>query len=236
MKLSIGKNLEAAGKELAAGVRAALARQRVLALNLIGSPGCGKTAILEATLPVFTQHLSVTVLEGDIATTRDADRIEALGVPCVLLNTGGTCHLTIKLLVQALEELDLDQIDLLVIENVGNLVCPSTQDLGEDAKVAVLSLPEGDDKVLKYPRLFREASCVILNKIDLAQVLPFNRDRVTNDLEQIKHGLPVFALSATTGEGCQPWIDWVLGLYQEKRGSLTRQGAPGRSLEQKEKE
>ena len=220
MKLRIGRDLQAAGKQIAAEIRAQLTRQRVLAINLIGSPGCGKTAILEATLPKLTKAFNVTVVVGDIATARDSDRIEAVGVPCLLINTGGACHVPPTLIAKAYEGLDTSDLDLIVIENVGNLVCPSTQDLGEHAKVAVLSLPEGDDKVLKYPRLFREAGCVVLNKIDLAHVLAFDRGRVLGDLEQIKHGLPVFEVSALTGEGLDAWIEWVRNLYEETFGAL----------------
>jgi len=223
MKLSIGKDLQAAGKEIAADIRAELTRERVLALNIIGSPGCGKTSLLEATLPQLAQTFRVAVIEGDIATARDSDRIEAVGVPCHLINTAGTCHLPPRLIAQAYQGIDIGSLDLVVIENVGNLVCPSTQDLGEHAKVAMLSTPEGDDKVLKYPRLFREASCVILNKTDLTEVLSFDRGRVVSDLAQIKHDLPLFEVSARTGEGLDAWIDWVRGLYAQAYGSL-----PGR--------
>ncbi len=220
MKLKIGRDLQAAGKEIAAEIRAQLTRERVLALNIIGSPGCGKTAILEATLPELVTSFNVAVIEGDIATTRDSDRIEAVGVPCHLINTGGACHVPPKLIAKAYQGIDIHGLDLIIIENVGNLVCPSTQDLGEHAKVAILSLPEGDDKVLKYPRLFREASCVVLNKIDLSEVLSFDRERVVSDLAQIKHDLPLFELSALTGEGLDAWLDWVRDLYEETFGSL----------------
>ncbi len=220
MKLSIGKDLQAAGKEIAAEIRAQLTRERTLALNIIGSPGCGKTALLEATLPQLTETFRVAVIEGDIATTRDSDRIEAVGVPCHLINTAGACHVPPRLIAQAYQGIDIGSLDLVVIENVGNLVCPSTQDLGEHAKVAMLSTPEGDDKVLKYPRLFREASCVVLNKIDLTEVLSFDRERVVSDLAQIKHALRLFEVSARTGEGLDAWLDWVRDLYEETFGSL----------------
>lgn len=225
MKLKVALDLDRAGKDVAAAIRALLARERVLALNLIGSPGCGKTALLEATLPELAKTHAVAVIEGDIATSRDADRIRALGVPCHLINTGGTCHLPPNLIARALQDVDLASTDILFIENVGNLVCPSTQDVGEDAKVAVLSLPEGDDKVLKYPRLFREAGCLVLNKVDLAGVLRFRREQLASDLAQVKHGLPVFELSALTGVGCPSFLEWVRGLYQKKCGRPT---VPGR--------
>ena len=211
MKLKIGRDLQAAGKQIAAEIRAELTRQRVLAINLIGSPGCGKTSLLEATLPQLTETFRVAVIEGDIATARDSDRIEAVGVPCYLINTAGACHVPPTLIAQAYQGIDIGGLDLIIIENVGNLVCPSTQDLGEHAKVAILSLPEGDDKVLKYPRL---------NKIDLSEVLSFDRERVVSDLAQIKHGLRLFELSALTGERLDAWLDWVRDLYTETFGSL----------------
>jgi len=220
VRLKIGKDLQAAVKEIAAEIRAELTAERVLAINIIGSPGCGKTSVLEATVPRLAETFNVTVIVGDIATARDSERIEAVGVTCHLINTGGACHLPPALMAQTYEGLDITGLDLIIIENVGNLVCPSTQDLGEHAKVAMLSTPEGDDKVLKYPRLFREASCVVLNKTDLAEVLGFQRGRVLDDLARIKHGLPVFELSAWTGEGLDAWIDWVRDLYEETFGRL----------------
>ncbi len=223
MKLNIGKDLQAAGKEIAAEIRTELTRERVLALNIIGSPGCGKTSLLEATLPELARTFMVAVIEGDIATARDSERIEAVGVACHLINTAGACHVPPRLLAQAYQNIDISDLDLIIIENVGNLVCPSTQDLGEHAKVAILSTPEGDDKVLKYPRLFREAGCVVLNKVDLTEVLSFDRRRVVDDLAQIKHNLPLFEVSARTGEGLEAWLDWVRSLYVETYGNL-----PGR--------
>jgi len=230
VKLKLNIDLQEAGREIASAIRAELTRQRVLALNIIGSPGCGKTALLEATLPQFARAFRVTVIEGDIATDRDSQRIEAVGVACHLVNTGGTCHLPPKLIARAYAELEVTEFDLVIIENVGNLVCPSTQDLGEHAKVAMLSTPEGDDKVLKYPRLFREASCVVLNKIDLAGVLGFDRERVLNDIEEIKQGLPVFQLSARTGQGLEAWVSWVRDLYTETFGALPEQRGEGNGI------
>lgn len=216
MKVVIGKDLERGRKQIAGELRSRLDSHQVLALNLIGSPGCGKTSLLEATLPEFKKGFAVTVVEGDIATQRDARRIEAVGVPCVQINTGGTCHVSVTMLAKALEQVDLNEVDLLFVENVGNLVCPSTLELGEHAKVAVISVPEGDDKVLKYPRLFREAPCVVLNKIDLLEGMDFDVNVIKSDLEEIKHGLPLFEVSARTGEGCDKWIEWVRSFYQQK--------------------
>ena len=215
-KVEMVKDLAAANRAQARMVRTRLAKSGILAVNLIGSPGCGKTTLLEATLPRL-EGLRAAVIEGDIATTRDADRIRALGIASVQINTGGTCHLLATQVAGALERLDLAGTDLLFIENVGNLVCPSTTDLGEDFKVAVMSVPEGDDKAAKYPRLFREAACVVLNKTDLLGVVKFSVAQVRQDLERIKADLPFMALSAATGEGMETWLEWLRARRKEKR-------------------
>lgn len=207
-KIELTTDLREANRLEAQAVRAKLSEHHVLAVNLIGSPGCGKTRILEATIPMLADVRS-GVIEGDIATRRDADRIAATGVTCIQINTGGTCHLLAKQIGQALGEMDVSAMDLLFIENVGNLVCPSTTDLGEDHKVAVLSVPEGDDKVAKYPRLFREASCVLLNKVDLLGVVKFDVARVRDDLAAIKADLTMFEISASTAQGMTAWVEWL---------------------------
>jgi hydrogenase nickel incorporation protein HypB len=149
------------------------------------------------------------VLEGDIATTRDADRIQKHDIPAVQLLTEGSCHLDANLVYKALESNMDEGLDILFIENVGNLVCPSEYDLGETAKVAVLSVPEGDDKVLKYPKLFREASCVILNKIDLIPYMNFKKEVFYSDMNQLHPGVPIFEISCQTGEGLEVWYNWM---------------------------
>ncbi len=214
-KIDVGADLRVANRTHAESVRSQLARHNVLAVNLIGSPGCGKTTILEATIPAL-KGLRGAVIEGDIATSRDADRIAATGAPCIQINTGGTCHLLARQIEEVIENLDLALLDVLFIENVGNLVCPSTTDLGEDFKVAVLSLPEGDDKVAKYPRLFREAGCVLLNKVDLADALEFDTSRVHTDIADIRADLVTFEVSAATGQGMDAWIDWLETCHEAK--------------------
>lgn len=216
-KIEAGTDLREANRQEAEAVRTRLAEHGVLTVNLIGSPGCGKTSILEATIGLLG-GMRPAVIEGDIATRRDADRIIATGVTCVQINTGGTCHLLARQVREVVEEMDLDGLDVLFIENVGNLVCPSTTDLGEDHKVAVLSLPEGDDKVAKYPRLFREASCVLLNKMDLAGVLSFRVERVREDIARIKADLAMLEISAKSKEGLSPWVEWLREAHRAKRG------------------
>jgi hydrogenase nickel incorporation protein HypB len=215
-KIELATDLREVNRREAEAVRTKLAENRVLAVNLIGSPGCGKTSILETTIPML-EGVRSAVIEGDIATRRDADRIVATGVTCVQINTGGGCHLLARQVREVVEEMELANLDVLFIENVGNLVCPSTTDLGEDHKVAVLSVPEGDDKVAKYPRLFREASCVLLNKADLLGVVRFDLGRVREDLAQIKADLLIMEVAATSGAGMDAWVGWLRKVREAKQ-------------------
>ena len=177
-------------------------------LNMIGSPGAGKTAILEKTAELLGQKLAV--IEGDIQTDLDAGRITMHGSRAVQIETGGACHLNAQMVKDALSQLDLAGVETVIIENVGNLVCPSGFDLGEDAKVAVVSLPEGDEKPIKYPNLFMRAQAVIINKIDLAQLLEYNIERVKNDCRKLNSSVKIFEISAKTGQGIDGWIDFLL--------------------------
>jgi hydrogenase nickel incorporation protein HypB len=203
------QNILKANDELAGQVRLRLAEAGIVSFNLIGSPGAGKTALLEQTLPRLAADYRIAVIEGDCATARDAERIEALGVEVIQINTGKGCHIPAHLILQALADLPLDRTDLLLIENVGNLVCPSELDVGETAKVAVLSVPEGDDKPQKYPMLFRQCEVVVLNKIDLIPYTNFSRDRFEKDLREINPALPLFPVSCRTGEGIEDWANWI---------------------------
>jgi hydrogenase nickel incorporation protein HypB len=209
MEVKIVRRLLKANDEWAEKIRNLLLASRVFSVNLISSPGSGKTTLLEQTVDRLKDKYKMLVLEGDIATTRDADRINKHGIPAIQLITEGSCHLDANLVYKALEEIDLPEMDIVFIENVGNLVCPSEFDLGEAAKVAVLSVPEGDDKLLKYPKLFREASCVILNKIDLLPYLDFKKDQFYADLKQLNPTIPVFEISCRTQEGLDSWIQWL---------------------------
>ena len=216
MEVKIVRRLLKANDEWAEKIRNLLVASRVFSVNIISSPGSGKTTLLEQTVDRLKDKYQMLVLEGDIATTRDADRINKHGIPAIQLITEGSCHLDASLVYKSLEGVDLPGMDIVFIENVGNLVCPSEFDLGEAAKVAVLSVPEGDDKLLKYPKLFREASCVILNKIDLLPYLDFKKDQFYADLKQLNPTVPVFEISCRTQAGLDPWIQWLTQHCQKK--------------------
>ena len=196
-------------------VRSLLKEKKVRMYNLISSPGAGKTTLLEQTFRHLDHQSRVGIIEGDVYTDRDAQRLKQYGFPIVLINTEGSCHLDSNSIDGALKEFDLDEMDLLFVENVGNLVCPSHFDLGETAKIAVVSTSEGDDKPIKYPMLFRDARAVILNKIDLLEHTNFNYDAFIKDLRQVNPTVPLFETSCTRGEGLQDWYRW---LEQEGEG------------------
>ena len=178
-------------------------------LNLMSSPGSGKTSILERTIERLAGRLKLGVIEGDIYTTRDAERIEKFGIPVVQINTAGSCHLDARMVGPALEDFDLDALDILIVENVGNLVCPAEFDLGEDARAAVLSITEGNDKPVKYPLVFRESEVVLINKIDLLPYTDCDIDLLEGDLKKINPELELFRVSARLDQGFEPWIDWL---------------------------
>lgn len=208
-KIRVVENILKANEQLAGQVRRKLRQANVVSFNLIGSPGSGKTALLEWTIPALSADFRILTIEGDCATARDAQRIQSLGVEVVQINTGKGCHIPAHLVLQALGDVALDQFDVLLIENVGNLVCPSELDLGETAKIAVISTPEGDDKPQKYPMLFRQCRSVVLNKIDLIPHVPFDSKRFESDLKGVNPEVPLFALSCKTGEGVGAWLDWL---------------------------
>lgn len=193
---------------------AATNRQRfeaagVFAVTLVGSPGGGKTSLLERAVPLLAKSLRVGVVEGDIETARDGQRIAALGVPVTQVVTNGTCHLNAGMIEKALDGLPLDDLDLLVIENVGNLVCPASYSLGEHLRVVVLSTTEGEDKPLKYPAMFRQADALVLNKIDLLPYVPIDVADLEKFARQVRPRLPIFRTSAQTTEGIEQWTEWL---------------------------
>ncbi len=183
----------------------------VFVVNIMGSPGAGKTSLLLKTIEALRQEVRIGVIEGDIATSHDAELIHATGVPVVQINTQGACHLDAMMIKTALTHFDLAEIDLLFIENVGNLVCPAGFRLGESARVVVSSVPEGDDKPKKYPGMFRVADVVLLNKIDLLDVFGFNISIFKGDMLQTNHSamIEIFEVSCRTGEGLSGWVDWL---------------------------
>jgi len=208
-EIKVYRDLMGANAEWAAKTRALLAERGITMVNIIGSPGAGKTALLEKTITLLAGKRRVAVLEGDIETTRDAERLQVLGIPVSQLLTGGGCHLEAKMIHHALVDLPLDALDLVVVENVGNLVCPAEFDIGEAAKIAVLSVTEGEDKPLKYPLLFREARAVVVTKTDLLPYLPYNLSLCLDNIRRINPDIPVYEVSSLTGEGLVEWCNWL---------------------------
>lgn len=194
---------------IAAANRARFAKLGLIVINLVSSPGAGKTTLLERTIERLRDRMNVGVIEGDVHTDLDAQRVARYGVPVVQIVTNGGCHLEARLVADALEQLDLGTLDLLVIENVGNLVCPANYDLGEAMKVVVLSTTEGDDKPLKYPAMFRNASALVVNKIDLLPYVSANVAAIRRNARLTNPDLTIFETSATTGAGVSAWCDWL---------------------------
>lgn len=224
MQIPVVRNVLEANEKLADQVRARLAAGNILALNLISSPGAGKTTLLERTLADLAGEFRMAVIEGDLQTDNDARRVAATGAQAVQINTEGGCHLNSSMILQALDNLSLDGLDILFIENVGNLVCPVEFDCGEDAKIALLSVAEGDDKPEKYPLLFNLARAMLLNKIDLLPHVDFDMQRARNFATRLNRDLAVFEVSCRNGQGLAAWYDWLRAMRQAKRdGSLARQ-------------
>lgn len=209
MDIQVERNVMAANNRAAEKLQKSLAGRGVFVINIMSSPGAGKTTLLEATARALKDELRLAVIEGDIQTSQDADRIAAQGVQAVQINTQGGCHLDAAMVGQALDLLDLDDLDLLIIENVGNLVCPAEFDLGEEAKVVLLSTPEGEDKPSKYPLMFRLSKALVINKVDLLPYLPFSMERVRKDVLDIQPELEIIELSAMTGQGLDGWLNWL---------------------------
>ena len=208
--IEILEELLSANDHAAAHNREHLAQHGVYALNLMSSPGAGKTALLEATIDALGNNARIAVIEGDLETENDAARIRRKGVEAVQITTGSACHLDAHMVHEALHRLDLDAIDLLFIENVGNLVCPASFDLGQHRNVALLSTPEGDDKPAKYPVMFRAADLVLISKADLIEVLgDFDLARATDCVRALANPAPVIPVSARNGVGLRDWLDWV---------------------------
>jgi hydrogenase nickel incorporation protein HypB len=183
----------------------------VYVVNLMGAPGAGKTTLLERTILGLKGSLRIGVIEGDIAGTDDAERIHKTGVPVVQINTGGACHLDANMISEVLPDMPLNELDVLIIENVGNLVCPAEFRVGEDAKVMLLSATEGHDKPLKYPLMFRESSVLIVNKIDLLKHLDVDINKIKKDALSLNPSLKIFEVSGKTGEGTDRWTEWLKG-------------------------
>jgi hydrogenase nickel incorporation protein HypB len=209
MEIKIMKNILDRNQNKANEVRELLRTKNVLMVNIISSPGAGKTTLLERTCEKLGKRFRIAVIEGDITTDRDAQRLKKYNIPIVVINTEGGCHLDSHSISKVLGEFDLENIDILFVENVGNLICPSEFDLGEEFKIAVVSTAEGDDKPGKYPLLFREAKAVLLNKIDLIPYTNFNFNAFKIDLDKINAQIPLFEVSCTKGNGLVKWFEWI---------------------------
>lgn len=207
--LRIEEDLLAKNNRLAANNRALFEHHGVFALNLVSSPGSGKTTLLEQTLGRLKNEMTFAVLEGDQQTSNDADRIAATGVQVKQINTGAGCHLDAHMISHGIEDFDLGNTDILMIENVGNLVCPASFDLGEAHKVVVLSVTEGEDKPLKYPHMFQAADLLLINKIDLLPYLDFDLERCRAAAHQVNPHMRMIELSCRSGEGLDAWFDWL---------------------------
>lgn len=211
------RNILEANDRLADQLRAIYAANKLLVLNLMSSPGAGKTSLLERTLTDLADELQMAVIEGDLQTDNDAQRVAATGAQAVQINTEGGCHLDSSMIQEALKQMDLAQLDVLFIENVGNLVCPAEFDLGEKAKVTLLSVTEGDDKPEKYPMMFAQSKVLLLNKIDLLPYVDFDLDKATRFARALNPEIVVFPVSCRTGEGLTSWYDWLRAALQEER-------------------
>jgi hydrogenase nickel incorporation protein HypB len=209
MEIRIMKNILDRNQNKADEVRNLLTEKKVKMVNIISSPGAGKTTLLERTCEALGGKIRIGIIEGDVTTDRDAQRLKKYNIPIVVINTEGGCHLDSHSISKVIGMFDLDTLDVLFVENVGNLICPSVFDLGEDFKLAVVSTAEGDDKPAKYPRLFSEAGAVVLNKTDLLPYTNFNVEAFIKDLSAINPRVPLFRISATKGDGLPDWFEWL---------------------------
>ncbi|MCD4690660.1 hydrogenase nickel incorporation protein HypB [bacterium] len=216
-KVNVEKKIQSNNERIAEENRRVFADANVFVVNIISSPGSGKTTLLEATLDRLADELNILVIEGDVTTERDMDRVRAHGAGGVQINTGGGCHLSAKMVREVLGTLDLKSADLVFIENVGNLICPATYDLGEDVRMVLLSTTEGDDKPMKYPAIFHESQLAVINKIDLLPYLEYDMERAEKEVLVLNPDCEILRLSAFQGEGMDSWVDWVRNRLAAKR-------------------
>ena len=208
-RIPVEKKVLSENQVLANALRERYRHHGVLCVNLISSPGSGKTALLERTLERMPKDARVAVLTGDLQTENDAQRLAKFGFPVKQITTGGTCHLDARMIERHLEGWNLDDLDLLIVENVGNLVCPSSYDLGEDAKIVLLSTTEGEDKPLKYPSIFFKSELMVMTKTDLLPYVPFKAELARENARRVHPGMEIIELSSTTGEGLDRWMQWL---------------------------
>ncbi|MEJ2587921.1 MAG: hydrogenase nickel incorporation protein HypB [Deltaproteobacteria bacterium] len=217
MKVSVVKNILEANDRIAQENRAIFDEKGLLVFNLMSSPGAGKTSLLEKTVEALSETLHIGVIEGDIQSSHDAERIANKGIPVVQINTGGACHLDGNMIRDTFKEFDFDALDLLVVENVGNLVCPAEFQVGEDFKAMILSVTEGDDKPSKYPLMFRESKVLLINKIDLLPHLDVSLEKIKEEALKINPRLAIFEVSCKTGEGLDRWYEWLRDAVKQRK-------------------
>ena len=223
MKVSVVRNILEANERIAELNKALFQEHHLLVINLMSSPGAGKTSLLEKTIDALKKDLRIGVIEGDIQSTSDAERIARKGVPAVQINTGGACHLDGNMIRETFREFDFSRLDLLVVENVGNLVCPAEFKVGEDFKVMILSVAEGDDKPSKYPLMFHESKVLLINKIDLLPYVECSVEKIMQDSLNINPELTIFQVSCKTGEGLGAWYRWLRERVKEKSQAVKKE-------------
>jgi hydrogenase nickel incorporation protein HypB len=211
MEIKVLKDILSANDQLAEGNRKLLDSKKVFTLNLMSTPGAGKTSLILATIEGLKDKLRIGVIEGDVSSSIDAERISREGVPALQINTGAECHLDAVMIQRALSDMPLDEIDLLLIENVGNLVCTAEFDIGAHKNVVIASIPEGDDKPLKYPLMFTVADVILLNKVDLLPYLRFDTDAYRRSVKGLNDKVEVFQISCETNQGMEQWLSWLQG-------------------------
>lgn len=216
-KVSIEENIHSANDQLAAENQQRLDQAELFSINIMASPGAGKTSLIETTLTKLIPAYTVAAIDGDIATSIDADRAAEAGATAIQINTGGQCHIDAHMLQTALEQLDLADFDLLLVENVGNLICPSSFKLGTDTNVLIASIPEGDDKPYKYPSMYQDVDALIINKVDLLPYIDFDMEYFQQGVQMLNPDLTTFTVSCKTGEGINSWIDWLIQGIDEKK-------------------
>lgn len=219
LELRVLEGVFDANRKVAEENRKLFREHGILAVNLMASPGAGKTSLIDRTLSLLKDSVKVGVIEGDIASSVDADKVKAHGIPVVQINTGGACHLDAAMIRQALDHLPLGELQLLIIENVGNLVCPAEFDLGESLKVTILSVAEGHDKPLKYPLIFTQTDALVLNKVDLLGMGDFDLEALRETVTKMNPDVTIFELSCRTGQGLEEWARWLEGMVRRTASS-----------------
>jgi hydrogenase nickel incorporation protein HypB len=208
---------------VADAIRQEVKKRNILLINIVSSAGSGKTTLLQETAKRLKDKLNIKVLVGDLETERDADRIRQTGIDALQIVTGGICHLEAQMIWQAMQKLNLEGTDILIIENVGNLVCPASFDLGEDYRVTLIASTEGDDKPKKYPRMFLTSELMLISKSDLLPYLPFSVEAVVKDAREVNPSIEYLTISSTSGQGLDEWCNWLLDKMQEKKGTAVKE-------------